>query len=102
MSGNIPPWQPYGSTQEWSKQQRQTRPMMTVYEQIGVLQKRGRQLGLNAPPHVPVREQDEPTPIAIAQRELYMNKIDMEIQRELPNGHIEYWDVQEFPYSNKM
>lgn len=92
---DCPPWQPIGSNGTWSTQRRHTAPSLTKYEQTVVLQRRARQLGLNAPPYVPVGPHDEPNPISIAQRELYEGKLDMVVERHMPDGRIEYWNVNE-------
>jgi DNA-directed RNA polymerase I, II, and III subunit RPABC2 len=93
---------PLGDPQTWRGNKCQTSPRLTKYEATVILQRRAEQLDFNAPPLIDIKQFLEDRsphgtidPITIAQQELFENRLQMTVERVLPDGDIEYWNVQD-------
>ena len=72
----------------------------TKFEKARMIGARALQIGMGAPFLINLTKKDlkriNYNPIEIAQMEFEEKKIPLKVIRELPNGEIEEWSIQEF------
>jgi DNA-directed RNA polymerase subunit K/omega len=75
-----------------------TKDFLTKYERVRILGERARQLASGAKPMIKYTEKLDP--IAIAKAELEQKVLPFIIERKLPNGSIERWNVRDLKIMN--
>lgn len=80
------------SKKEFVPEPRKTVEYMTKYEYALLVTKRAMQLKYGQPPLIETKSID---PIDIAILEISARVIPFKIERVLPNGYKEYWDISE-------
>lgn len=80
------------------KDNRVTKPILTIYERVRILGERAKQLSAGAKPML--KGTDDYTPKEIAKLELQYGVIPFIVERTLPNGIREQWKVSELKIMN--
>lgn len=75
--------------------QRITKPIMTKYEFVRILGDRTQQIALGAKPMIRNYKESKLSPKEIALLEIKHKMVPFYLERELPNGNIEKWNVNE-------
>jgi DNA-directed RNA polymerases I, II, and III subunit RPABC2 len=72
-----------------------TKNIMTKYEKVKIIGTRAEQLQRGAPPNIPINPDTPFDARLIAHEELRQKKVPFLVRRNLPNGAIEYWRIED-------
>lgn len=73
---------------------KQTSKILSRFEKTRLIGTRAVQIAMNSPPVIDTK--GETDALKIAQMEFEQKKIPLKVIRELPNGTIEEWSINEF------